>query len=100
MQYRSIPKIVDAEQFFVDKKPWPKGVYPVLVFADGHSMGLEPTREGVTIDYLTQYDDTTYYFAIDTPRGTLKVFDKDWIVEGEFYPCKPAIFEQTYEVVE
>jgi hypothetical protein len=27
----------------------------------------------------------------------------DWIirgVQGEFYPCKPAIFEATYELVE
>jgi len=27
----------------------------------------------------------------------------DWIikgVEGEFYPCKPSIFEKTYEKVE
>jgi len=27
----------------------------------------------------------------------------DWIikgVKGEFYPCKPDIFEQTYEAVE
>ena len=32
----------------------------------------------------------------------MKVTDGDYIIEGvngEFYPCKPDIFEQTYEVV-
>lgn len=33
----------------------------------------------------------------------MKVTDGDYIikgVQGEFYPCKPDIFKQTYEVVE
>lgn len=42
------------------------------------------------------------YIAIDTLEGTMKVSVKDYIikgVQGEFYPCKPDIFEQTYEKV-
>lgn len=37
---------------------------------------------------------------IRTLEGTMRVSDGDWIikgVEGEFYPCKPDVFEQTYE---
>lgn len=40
---------------------------------------------------------------IPTLEGILKASVGDYIikgVQGEFYPCKPDIFEQTYEVVE
>ena len=40
---------------------------------------------------------------IGTLEGTMHVSDKDWIIKGvngEFYPCKPDIFEKTYEKVE
>lgn len=40
---------------------------------------------------------------IDTLEGGHKVCPGDWIitgVEGERYPCKPHIFDQTYESVE
>ncbi len=37
---------------------------------------------------------------IKTPEGTMQGFVGDWIirgVKGELYPCKPDIFEKTYE---
>ncbi len=37
---------------------------------------------------------------IDTPEGGHKVCPGDWIItgiKGERYPCKPDIFEATYE---
>lgn len=40
--------------------------------------------------------------AINTLKGTMIVNYGDYIikgVQGEFYPCKPDIFEQTYEEV-
>lgn len=40
---------------------------------------------------------------IKTLEGTHKANHGDWIikgVKGEFYPCKPDIFEMTYELVE
>lgn len=40
---------------------------------------------------------------IHTLEGDHHALVGDWIicgVKGEFYPCKPDIFEQTYEVVE
>ena len=39
---------------------------------------------------------------IETLEGTLQVSKGDYIikgVQGEFYPCKPDIFEKTYEMV-
>jgi hypothetical protein len=42
-------------------------------------------------------------WSILTLEGTMDANPGDWIikgVKGEFYPCKPDIFEQTYEKVE
>ncbi len=39
-------------------------------------------------------------WSIITLEGTMDTSIDDWIikgVKGEFYPCKPDIFEQTYE---
>ena len=41
--------------------------------------------------------------SIETLEGTMWAQHGDWIikgVQGEFYPCKPDIFESTYEPVE
>jgi len=41
--------------------------------------------------------------VIHTLEGDMRADDGDWIikgVKGEFYPCKPDIFEATYERVE
>lgn len=40
--------------------------------------------------------------VIPTLEGRMKVSVGDWVirgVKGEFYPCKPDIFEATYEAV-
>lgn len=40
---------------------------------------------------------------INTLEGTMHASVGDYIVcgvDGEFYPCKPDIFEKTYEIVE
>lgn len=49
------------------------------------------------------YDNTLNYPNIKTLEGIMEVTPGDYIikgVQGEFYPCKPDIFEQTYEKVE
>jgi hypothetical protein len=41
-----------------------------------------------------------WVIAIPTLEGTMHASHGDWIirgVKGEFYPCKPDIFEATYE---
>ena len=43
------------------------------------------------------------HWAIVTLEGTMSARVGDWIIRGvagEFYPCKPDIFEETYEAVE
>ena len=42
------------------------------------------------------------YLEIETLEGVMKANLGDWIIKGvngEFYPCKPDIFEKTYEPV-
>ena len=41
--------------------------------------------------------------VIDTLEGTIVASVGDYVIKGvagEFYPCKPDIFEKTYEAVE
>lgn len=54
-----------------------------------------------------RYDDASSehgeHIAIDTLEGTMRAVVGDFIirgVQGEFYPCKPDIFEQTYDAIE
>lgn len=42
------------------------------------------------------------YLVIETLEGDMRADVGDWIIKGikgEFYPCKPDIFEATYEAV-
>jgi len=62
----------------------------------------EPQYDGAVVHELcgrTWHD----HGWIDTLEGGHTVCPGDWIirgVKGEFYPCKPDIFEATYEPVE
>jgi len=41
--------------------------------------------------------------VIPTLEGAMTASPNDWIIKGsngEFYPCKPDIFEKTYEAVD
>jgi hypothetical protein len=41
-------------------------------------------------------------FVIETLEGDMIVSDGDYIIKGvhgEFYPCKPDIFEKTYDTL-
>jgi len=59
-----------------------------------------------SVDYLTNEDEgftSPFNVLVHTLEGAMRVTPGDWIikgVKGEFYPCKPDIFEETYEEVE
>lgn len=43
------------------------------------------------------------YMVIHTLEGDMKISRNDYVIKGvtgEFYPCKPNIFEMTYECVD
>jgi hypothetical protein len=57
---------------------------------------LEWIGENARINYT---DDVVGVLEIGTLEGVMRVDPSDWVikgVEGEFYPCKPAIFVKTY----
>lgn len=83
---------------------------PVVIEA----MRWEGTAAAATpvIDWILSGDGTARYhegepsgapaehIAIDTLEGPIGASAGDWVVRGvagEFYPCKPAIFAETYE---
>jgi hypothetical protein len=72
MQFRKKPVVIEATQWF--------------------KLGDHPA---VTLS-------STKYGWIDTLEGGHIVTPGDWIitgVKGEHYPCKPDIFELTYELI-
>ena len=85
-KYRRKPVIVDAEQFFVDKKPWPEGVY-------------QASRSR-----WTKCTENAKLFIIANANTVIYIENGDWIVtepDGVYYQVvKPDIFEQTYGVIE
>lgn len=79
MKFRKKPVEIDAEQFSVfSSKPY----------------------EGLCYSAHCGIKDNAH---IHTLEGIMNVSHEDWIikgVKGEFYPCKPDIFEMTYEKAE
>lgn len=86
---------------------------PVVIEAirwDGTAEGATPIIGWILAegDLAARYDSgdpevgISESIAINTLEGTMRAVDGDWIirgVQGEFYPCKPDIFEATYEEV-
>lgn len=82
-KYRKKPVVIEAVQFKPLDDVWPDGVIPWSV------AGVQPR-------------DMSWGY-IDTLEGRMHVMADDWIitgVNGEKYPCKPDIFEKTYDPVE
>ena len=53
--------------------------------------------------YFANPEDSKSDLLINTLEGVMRANKNDWIIKGisgELYPCKPDIFEQTYEEVE
>ena len=112
MKYRKKPIVIEAVQWFKN------GDHPEDdVFRPFEDTGKIPViaREGKVVRYYRHPDvkDGTLcghcrksmyeHGWIDTLEGGHKVCVGDWIitgVKGEYYPCKPDIFEQTYEKVD
>ena len=81
---------------------------PVVIEAmvlDGHTVEVARwlTEGGATFRADTNPTDARQdVLHIETLEGTMTASPGDWIirgVQGEFYPCKPDIFEATYEQV-
>ena len=92
MKYRKKPVVIDAEQWFKH------GDNPEVTEIGGD---LTASKPGWECGYCKE--NRTSHGYIFTMEGGHIVCRNDWIikgVKGEHYPCKPDIFEQTYERVE
>ena len=84
MKFRKKPVIIEAEQFTEENKDRVYNFVRCNCYADFDSAGLP-------------------ILTIQTLEGDMTASLGDWIIKGikgEFYPCKPDIFDATYESVE
>lgn len=61
------------------------------------------TENKITIYNFGKFYPKDAYCDIKTLKGVMTAKTGDYIikgVDGEIYPCKPEIFEKTYEVIE
>jgi len=91
-KYRKKPVVVEAEQWF---KPGDAGISETMPAKPGQ-LGVAPVCPhcGAAWDM---------HGRIQTPEGSMAICPGDWVitgVKGERYPCKPDIFDQTYELIE
>lgn len=93
MRYRKKPIVVEAfhmsREHCLDNSEWPSWL---------HQAWQKPIAEAGAL--FSRLDGALF---VQTLEGTHKVSWDDWIiqgVEGELYPCKPEIFEKTYDAVD
>jgi len=93
VKYRKKPVVIEAIRFYpsltVDELFGGFGISRTT----GHGLSNNPCP--------FRFADGAIY--IRTLEGEMRANPGDWIirgVKGEFYPCKPDIFEATYEPVE
>jgi len=81
----------------VRKKP----VVVEAIFWDGKVSTMQELESmGMKYGACMQQGSKVHYLTITTLEGEMKAEIGDWIIKGikgEFYPCKPDIFELTYE---
>lgn len=74
---------------------------PIIIKAVQYKTGMKHPALRLAYDYMTS--NTPIGVGIKTLEGFMIVNDGDWIIKGihgEFYPCKNAIFQKTYEKVD
>lgn len=93
MKFRKKPVVIEALQLRQDNRK------EMRIFADvGRLTDGKPEARFDVNDINAKIR-----LYIPTLEGDMLAVEGDWIirgVKGELYPCKPDIFEQTYEPVE
>lgn len=92
MRFRKKPVEIDA---VFNDGTWP----PIIAWLDELAGGRASIPFGHRPAVTRNADGT---INIETLEGTMKADVGDWIicgVQGELYPCKPDIFQATYDAV-
>lgn len=93
MFYRKKPVVIQAVQLRRDT--WSEMCEFLGPFSEG-TRGCWIGEDGKESPTMTE----RLGLVIHTLEGDMLAVENDWIirgVQGEYYPCKPDIFEQTYE---
>ena len=97
-QYRKKPVVVEAFQMTKERR-LDNSEWPGWLLRAWQKPVSEPGAFFCSSDECLQGETHTPVF-LQTLEGTHRVSWDDWIirgVKGELYPCKPDIFEATYE---
>lgn len=102
MKFRKKPVVIEAVQWF---PPGDRHHDPAMLsHRKGNSVSPPDYRQpGDLYQFTTIPGMGDDKFFIKTLEGDMQVSPGDWIitgVAGEKYPCKPDIFDKTYEPVE
>lgn len=84
MKYRKKPVVIEAIQ-------WNSGD------------NIKKIQEWLGSNLISEARDGVVGYWVKTLEGNMMISWGDYIIQGvsgEFYPCKPDIFEKTYELVE
>lgn len=95
MKYQKKPVVIEAFQYDGDLRG-SDGAYYVPEWA------VEAYEKGVMHYGALRLDEPPCELFIDTLEGTHHVSVGDYVIKGikgELYPCKPDIFEESYEPV-
>jgi hypothetical protein len=94
LKFRKKPVVIEAFQMTEERRAsnvdWPSWLHQAWQLERGAQGSLYPTEAGTGSGTL----------SIGTLEGQHLVSWGDWIIQGvngEIYPCKPDIFEKTYE---
>jgi hypothetical protein len=99
-QFRKKPIVIDAMQLAGNTAE----CMAVYQWIESHIGSVAPPCDDLTSDPNpgVTIDPADGSLVIRTLEGDMKADLGDWIikgVQGEFYPCKPDIFDATYEAV-
>jgi len=77
-------------------------IFEAIQFSGENSEVISEWSKGVAFIRGTALPVAEREMEIETFEGTIRAEFGDWIIKrakGEFYPCKPNIFKETYEKV-
>jgi hypothetical protein len=102
--YQKRPVIIEAVQLTWENWSEICDFVGIGTLEDGKPTGTWVDEDGnATEDPQVHRDTDTLGLLIPTLEGLMLARENDWIIkgiQGEFYPCKPDIFELTYAPLE
>ncbi len=100
-KYRKKPVVIEAFQMTLERR-WDNSEWPMWLH---EAWEAGPGKNGLWIHPdapIADGHESAAELLCGTLEGPYRITWDDWIIQGvagEIYPCKPDIFDQTYEPV-